>query len=131
MSDGPGGPSSNASDGTNEGAGGIHPETPLSLVLTTLPDQQTAEALVTTLVEEGHIACGNIVPGVLSIYRWDGDVVREAEVVVLMKTVTANVRRLVERLPELHPYSVPEVVGLSVEAVHRPYGQWVTESTRK
>jgi periplasmic divalent cation tolerance protein len=103
----------------------------LSVVLTTMPDAPAAEALVTTLVEEGLIACGNIVPGVLSIYRWNGEVAREAEVLVVMKTVTEKVHLLMERLPAVHPYSVPELVGLSVGAVSQPYGEWVTESTRK
>lgn len=102
----------------------------ISIVLTTLPDLDSAQELVRTLVEEGTIACGNIVPGLRSIYRWDGEVVNEGEVLVLMKTAPDRVERLFGRVSELHPYSVPEIVQLPVESASGPYGRWVIESTR-
>ncbi len=102
----------------------------IAIVLTTLPDREAAEGMVRTLVEESAIACGNIVPGVQSIYRWDGEVVDESEVFVVMKTAAGSVERLFERVAELHPYSVPELVQLPVERVSGPYGRWVIESTR-
>jgi periplasmic divalent cation tolerance protein len=102
----------------------------LSVVLTTLPDEAAAESLVQALLDERLIACGNILPGVLSIYRWENELAREREVLVVMKTATAAVERLFGRIPEIHPYTIPELVGISVEAVSGAYGRWVTESIK-
>lgn len=102
----------------------------VAILLTTLPDQVSAETFVRVLVEEGTIACGNIVPGLSSIYRWEGEVVTEGEVLVVMKTASASVEALFGRVSELHPYRVHELVQLPVEKVSGPYGRWVIESTR-
>lgn len=106
---------------------GDHSE--VALVMTTINDLESAERLIRTLVEETLIACGNIVPGVVSIYRWEGKVAREDEVIVLLKTATQRVAELVDRLVALHPYSVPEVVNLPAAGVFPPYARWVLEST--
>lgn len=98
------------------------------VVLVTAPDAGAAESLVRRLVEEGVVACGNIVPGITSIYRWKGEVERETEVLVIFKTTAAGAAGLVRRVPELHPYDVPEVLVLPVEAGHPPYVQWIEEN---
>lgn len=98
------------------------------VVLVTAPDAGTAESLVRRLVKEGVVACGNIVPGITSIYRWQGDVEQETEVLVIFKTTEVGAAGLVRRVPELHPYEVPEVLVLPVEAGHRPYMQWIEEN---
>jgi periplasmic divalent cation tolerance protein len=98
------------------------------VVLVTLPDAASAEALVERLVEERVVACGNLVPGLTSIYRWQGRVERAEEVLVLFKTTAEGAERLIRRVPELHPYDVPEVLVLPVEAGHGPYLQWVADN---
>lgn len=98
------------------------------VVLVTTPDAETAESLVGTLVEEGVVACGNILPGLTSIYRWQGRVERTAEALVVFKTTAAGAARLVERVPELHPYEVPEVLVLPVDAGHGAYLEWITQN---
>jgi len=98
------------------------------LALMTAPSVEVAEQLVRTLVEERVVACGNIVPGLTSIYRWRGAVEREPEVLVILKTTKSAVPRLLERAPALHPYEVPEVLVLPVEAGHAAYLEWLTES---
>ncbi len=98
------------------------------LVLVTVPGEAVAEGLVRALVDEGLAACGTIVPGVLSIYRWRGAVEREREALVILKTTVAAVARLLERVPELHPYEVPEVLVLGIEAGHAPYLEWLAGS---
>jgi len=75
------------------------------------------------------VACGNIVPGLTSIYRWKGAVERDAEALVVLKLVEEAVPRLLVRAPELHPYEVPEVLVLPVIAGHGPYLDWLAEST--
>ncbi len=113
--------------GGGAGAEGDGP-TDVRVALVTAPDAGAAEALVQALVEEGVAACGNIVPGVVSIYRWQGQVERAAEVLVVLKTTAAAVPRLLERVPALHPYEVPEVLVLPVAAGHQPYLAWVAGS---
>jgi periplasmic divalent cation tolerance protein len=105
------------------------PSPALSVVLVTAPSRQVAEQLVTVAVEERLAACGNIVVGVVSIYRWEGAVQREEEVLIVFKTPAARVARLIARVQELHPYEVPEVVALPVSAVLPAYGAWVADST--
>lgn len=98
------------------------------LVLVTVPSEAEAESMVSMLVDERIVACGNIVPGLTSIYRWQGKVERAAEVLVILKTTAAEVPRLLERVPALHPYDVPEVLVVPIEAGHGPYLDWVRAS---
>ncbi len=108
---------------TDAGAGGV------SLVVSTVPDSETGERLVRRLVEERLIACGNLVPGVASIFRWEGAVQREDEVLVLMKARTESLDRLFGRVVELHPYEVPELLSFPVGKGLPAYCGWVMEET--
>lgn len=103
-------------------------ETLARVVLVTSPSEEVAESLVRRVVEEGIVACGTIVPGVTSIYRWQGTVERATEVQIVFKTTVSGADRLVRRVPELHPYDVPEVLVLRVDGGHGPYLDWVKES---
>ena len=98
------------------------------VVLVTFPDVETARRIVTTLVEERLAACGNLVPGVDSIYRWQGTVETAKEVLVLLKTEKSRYEALESRVKELHPYEVPECLALSVAAGSLPYLRWLKES---
>lgn len=95
------------------------------VVLSTAPDAATAERIAEALVEERLAACVNVVESVSSIYRWKGTVQREREVLMVTKTTSDAVERLRERLLELHPYEVPEVLALAVSQGHAPYLDWV------
>jgi periplasmic divalent cation tolerance protein len=95
------------------------------VVLVTAPDATAAERLVRTLVDERLVACGSIVPGVISIYHWQGELHRDHEVQILLKTKESRVAALLERVPALHPYEVPEVLVLPVAAGLGPYLDWV------
>ena len=99
--------------------------TDVRLVVVTAPDEPVAAKLCRTLVSERLVACGNIVPAVRSIYRWEGRLEDEPEFLLLLKTVKSKVPDLLRRVPELHPYEVPEVLVLGIEAGHQPYLDWV------
>lgn len=99
------------------------------VVLVTSPDHRTAERICRTLVEERLAACANIVPGVTSVYRWEGKVCRDPEVLVLLKTRRSRFPALARRVRELHPYSVPEILALPVALSSSAYLAWVTTST--
>jgi periplasmic divalent cation tolerance protein len=101
----------------------------LVLALSTAPDGEQAARIARALVDERLIACANLVPGLTSIYRWQGEVQVDAEVLLLMKTRRSLVRRLKERLPQLHPYQVPELVVTEIEDGLEPYCRWVLGET--
>jgi periplasmic divalent cation tolerance protein len=94
-------------------------------VLSTAPSAEIADRIATTLIEERLAACVNVLDGLTSVYRWEGQVEREAEVLMLLKTTTEALERLQLRLVELHPYAVPEVLALEVSNGHLPYLEWV------
>mgnify|MGYP003587253856 CR=1 FL=1 len=100
------------------------------LCLCSCPDATSAEQLAGALVGERLAACINIVPGLRSVFRWQGSVQRESEVLLLIKTTRSRYPALQARLPQLHPYELPEL--LAVESVFGlpAYLQWVVESTR-
>ena len=99
------------------------------LVMTTVPDRECGERLAGTLVGERTAACGNLVDGVTSIYRWAGEVEKGRELLLLLKTRRELVPALFERVAQLHPYEVPELVALPVDAVSSAYSRWVMEET--
>ena len=100
------------------------------LVLVTAPSAEKAAELARALVEERLAACGNVVPGLRSIYRWEGAVHDEAEALLLLKTTRARLEALRARVVELHPYEVPEVLAFAADAGSAPYLAWVADSTR-
>ena len=101
------------------------------VVLVSLPDAGAARVLARTLVDERLVACGSVVPGVTSVYRWEGELQEEPEVMLFLKTTDAALPDLLRRIPELHGYDVPEILALPVSEGHPPYLAWVTESTER
>lgn len=97
------------------------------IVLVTSP-KDIAESLATTLVEEHLAACVNIVPGVTSIFFWEGKVCQEAEVLLLIKTTKSSWNQLMARVKELHTYDIPEIVGLPITEGFQPYLDWLNKS---
>lgn len=100
------------------------------LVMCTFPDAETARQIGTSLIQSQHAACVNLVPGVESIYRWQGALETSHEVMALFKTTPDGYPQLEQRLRELHPYEVPEILAVSPTAVSAAYAQWVGDSTR-
>jgi periplasmic divalent cation tolerance protein len=101
------------------------------MVITTMPDETSATALARALVDEHLAACVNIVPGVRSIYRWQGAIADEAEQLCVIKTARARLEAMSARVRDLHPYEVPELLVLSPGEGARAYCDWVLESTRR
>jgi periplasmic divalent cation tolerance protein len=91
---------------------------------------EDAERIARALVEERLAACVNVVPGVMSVYRWKGAVEQEAELMLVIKTIGERVEPLKARLVELHPYELPEVVVMPIGGGHQPYLEWVADQVR-
>ena len=97
------------------------------VVLSTAPDEATAKELGGRLVEERLAACVNLMPGLRSLYWWEGELHDDAEVLMICKTDAEHVDRLTATLHEAHPYDCPEVVALPVVAGSRHYLSWIDE----
>jgi len=95
------------------------------LVFTSFAREEDAVRVVRTLIEERLIACGNLLPGARSLYRWKGAIADEREVVVLMKTRKQDWTALISRLHELHPYGIPECIAVRVAAGAPKYMEWL------
>ena len=98
------------------------------LVMSTFPNVEVARAVAQELVQNQFVACVNILPKCESVYRWEEEIVTEDETLVLMKTTNKAVKQVVDFLNVNHPYSLPEVVGISLEALSSRYREWVVNS---
>ncbi|MGH8082038.1 MAG: divalent-cation tolerance protein CutA [Lysobacter sp.] len=105
------------------------PDTLPVLVLSTCPDEASADAIALALVEERLAACVTRIPGARSTYRWQGKVEHATEVQLLIKTRTTVQGSLIKRLAELHPYELPEILVVEPRDVSEPYMRWVNEQT--
>ncbi len=97
------------------------------VVFVTSGSADEASRLADALVGERLAACVNIVPGVLSTYRWQGAVERASEWLLIIKTVKPRLPALIARVEALHAYTVPEVLALPVADGARPYLAWLQE----
>ncbi len=103
----------------------------LILVLSTFPGTETAERVARTLLQEGLVACANLLPGLRSLYHWEGVLRDDPECLVLLKTSAGTCPALQQRLQDLHPYDVPEIVTLEAAGVSPGYLDWVLQSLAK
>ncbi|MEJ2691871.1 MAG: divalent-cation tolerance protein CutA [Candidatus Thiodiazotropha sp.] len=103
--------------------------TPLLLILTTAPDQETARLLAKSLVEQRLAACVNILPQATSIYEWKGKVELSDESLLLIKSTRQNYPAVEEALREQHPYELPEIIAVPVEQGLQDYLDWVERCT--
>eukprot|EP00879_Flechtneria_rotunda_P005888 GHRR01006194.1.p1 GENE.GHRR01006194.1~~GHRR01006194.1.p1 ORF type:complete len:183 (+),score=52.40 GHRR01006194.1:129-677(+) len=103
--------------------------TDLLVVYVTAPNADVAEKIANKLVEQQLVACVNVLPGITSIYRWQGKVEKDSEVLMILKTQGALLDKLTAKVRELHPYDEPEVIGLPIIGGSPSYMQWVVDNT--
>ncbi len=99
------------------------------LVMTNLPDLPSAQAMARALVGARLAACVNILPGVQSVYRWQGDVEEAHEVSLLVKSTQRRFAQLQQAIIAAHPYDVPEVIAWPLVDGHPPYLHWIAAQT--
>jgi periplasmic divalent cation tolerance protein len=100
----------------------------LRCIVTTFSKEDQAAEIVRTLVREQLVACGTLLRGARSIYKWKDAIEDCDEIVVIFKTTEASLPYAIVRLKELHPYEVPEILVLSPECANAAYGQWVANA---
>jgi periplasmic divalent cation tolerance protein len=97
-------------------------------VFCTFPDQESARRVIGRLVESKLVACGNILPGVESIYRWKGKIERSHEVLAILKTTGDKFGPLESAFKELHPYELPELIATQISKGLPAYLSWISEN---
>jgi periplasmic divalent cation tolerance protein len=95
------------------------------VVLTNLPDQETALQLAQSLVDKRLAACVNVLDGCTSVYRWQGGIQTDREIPVLIKTRAKGYASLQAEILALHPYQVPEIIALPINRGFEPYLEWI------
>lgn len=95
------------------------------IVFCTVPDEKAAKNIAYTLVKEGLCACVNQIPKVTSYYIYEGALCEDNELLLLIKTASSHFKRLQERIKELHPYDVPEIIGTRISEVSPEYEKWL------
>ncbi len=98
------------------------------LLLSTAPDQASAEMLARDLVTLKLAACVNLVPQVTSIYSWQDKIEQEQEVLLLIKSKADKFKAIEDWLDKNHPYDVPELISCNINEVSASYGQWLTNN---
>lgn len=101
------------------------------LVFCTCPDEQTAQALAQTLVEQRLAACVNLLPAMRSVYRWQEQIEQAEEVQLIIKTCTDRLDALSAAIRRQHPYELPEIVAISPSAGLPAYLDWIRAQTRE
>ena len=95
------------------------------VVLMTAGSQREAETIATALVSEMLAACVNIVPGITSVYHWQGELMRDQEWLLLAKSRRDVLDELIRRVQELHSYDLPEVIALPLAGGSQAYLEWI------
>jgi periplasmic divalent cation tolerance protein len=100
------------------------------LVLSNVPDEETAAKIARHLVEQRLVSCVNILPAVRSIYRWQNVVEETVEVTLLIKTVRSCYAEVESAIKSMHPYDVPEIIALSIAEGSPAYLEWIAKTIK-
>lgn len=95
------------------------------VVLCTTPDTEASESLAAFLVENKFAACVNILPGIKSVYQWQGKIEQDAEQLLVIKTTHAAYDKMQDALQERHPYDTPEIIALEISKGLPDYLSWL------
>ncbi|EWG07078.1 MAG: periplasmic divalent cation tolerance protein [Candidatus Aramenus sulfurataquae] len=101
------------------------------VVLSTVPEMGTGKKIAKALIDERLAACVNLVPYVKSFYVWEGKTVEDDEGLLIIKTDKESLEKVIKRVKELHPYTLPEVISIDISGGLPEYLKWIVESVRK
>lgn len=100
------------------------------IILVTTPSEKVATRIARCLVEKRLVACVNIIPRITSLYRWQNKLCQDKESLMIIKTRRSLFRRVERAIKEMHPYEVPEIIGLPITQGNRAYLNWLDSVTR-
>ena len=101
----------------------------VAIVYTTIDNVPDARKIANTLVEEQLVACVNIIPKIESVYRWKGKIETDEELVLICKTVDANVKKTIQRIKQLHSYDLPDIIVLPIIGGLKEYLNYISNET--
>ena len=101
----------------------------ISVIFTTINNEQVARKIANFLLEEQIAACVNIIPNVISIYKWKGKIEEEKEFIIFIKTVDENVDKAIKRVKELHSYELPDIITFKINKGLDEYFNYVKRET--
>lgn len=101
-----------------------------SIVYVTIPDMNSAQILAHKIIDTNLAACVNIIPQLTSIYKWEGKINEDSELLMMIKTSTDKVDQLSKFVRENHSYSVPEVISIKIENGNADYLNWITKTVQ-
>lgn len=101
----------------------------ISVIFTTINNEQDARKIANFLLEEQIAACVNIIPNVVSIYKWKGKIEEEKEFIIFIKTVEENVDKAIKRIKELHSYELPDIISFKIQKGLDEYFDYVKRET--
>lgn len=99
------------------------------VIYCTVPNDFNANLIASTLVDENLAACVNIVPSITSIYKWEGSVQTDSELLLIIKTQQSKFDDVEKRIKELHENSIPEIIALPIIKGNHEYQNWIVKET--
>lgn len=105
--------------------------TEYQIILNTCPDQVSADKLAAALLDQGLAACVSIVPGIRSLYRWQGEIESSQEQLLLIKTSRAHYNSVQRLICSQHPYELPEIIAVPIEHGLGDYLNWIDSNLSK
>jgi len=100
------------------------------IVYCTVPSPESAEQIAVKLIQHKIAACCNIIPGLTSIYSWEGKIEKDSELLLMIKSTEENYKKIENEIINLHPYEVPEIISLEVNEGSREYLNWIHQNTK-
>lgn len=99
------------------------------VIYCTVPNDFSANLIASTLVDENLAACVNIVPSITSIYKWEGSVQTDSELLLIIKTQQSKFNDVEKRIKELHENSIPEIIAVPIIKGSEEYQNWIIKET--
>jgi periplasmic divalent cation tolerance protein len=100
------------------------------IIMCTCPDMKSAKIIAKHLVQEKHAACVNIVPNIISVYRWEDNIECDDEIQLIIKTQTTKFNDVANEIKRLHRYDTPEIIAMNIQQGDNSYLNWITESLK-
>ncbi len=100
------------------------------VIYITCANTEEAEKISSSLIEKKLIACANLVPGIQSLFRWEGEVCKESEILLILKTTDEKFEPILNEVKKLHSYDTPEVIALPIINGSEDYLKWISDETQ-
>lgn len=101
------------------------------VVVTSVGTEEQANVIAREIIQRRHAACVNIIPGVRSIYRWQGKICKDGEMLLIIKTLEEEFEKVQETILELHSYDVPEILAFNVRRGDQDFIDWIGDCLDK